>query len=231
MRWEALNKAVIDTETTGLDWTRDEICEVGIKFYDPDWKELGEFSTLIHTDRPIPGSATEIHGISNEMVKDAPYITDALKQMEAVIEDLTGWEGLVMCAYNAPYDFRMMGAAYLRALRDPPRVFQAPNDECGWIDVLQWARDIQPYQRGKGQYKLAATAARLGVTPGTAHRATGDCETTAGVLQALCKVDFAGKQLMPEGLQDLLMRQRISYHESKANFLTWLSRQPKEVRT
>lgn len=228
MRWSILKKAVIDTETLGLDWTRDEICEIGIKFYDADWKELGEFGTLVHPDRSIPGNMTEIHGISNEMVKDAPFITDALKQMEAAIERFVGWEDLVVCAYNAPYDHRMMGAAYLRALRDPPAVFQAPNDECRWIDVLQWARDIQPYQRGKGQYKLGATAARLGVTPGTAHRATGDCETTARVLQALVEVDFKGKNIMPEDLDELLMRQRISYHESKVNFLTWLSRQPKE---
>jgi DNA polymerase III epsilon subunit-like protein len=227
MDWKRANKAVIDTETCGLDWTRDEICEIGVVFYDPDWKILGEFGTLVHTDRPIPGSATEIHGITNQMVEDAPYITDALKQMEASIESVTGWEGLVLAAYNAPYDHRMMGSAYLRALRDPPAVFQAPNDECRWIDVLQWARDIQPYQRGKGQYKLAATAARLGVELGTAHRATGDCQTTGRVLQKLIEVDWSGKNLLPDDLDELLMRQRISYHESKANFLSWLSKQPR----
>lgn len=63
----ARNPIIIDTETTGLG--RDaEICELSAI----DGRGNVLIDTLIKPSKPIPADATAIHGITNEMVADAP---------------------------------------------------------------------------------------------------------------------------------------------------------------
>ena len=60
-----------DLETTGLDKERDRVIEfAGVKVF-PD-KSQERFETFINPERPIPEEITEITGITNEMVADAP---------------------------------------------------------------------------------------------------------------------------------------------------------------
>ena len=63
--------AIIDLETTGVNLGTDRIVEIAIVKIMPDGKKLVK-RKLINPEIPIPASTTEIHGITNEMVKDAP---------------------------------------------------------------------------------------------------------------------------------------------------------------
>ena len=68
---------VFDLETTGVSCRSDEVVEISaIKVLGGEVKD--EFSTLVNPGRFIPDRATEVHGIDDEMVKDAPTFDKAL---------------------------------------------------------------------------------------------------------------------------------------------------------
>lgn len=75
---------VIDTETTGLHCVQNQIVELtAIRFR--DWKPVEIFTTLINPGNPIPEDATRIHGITDEMVKEAPKIAEVIKDFDSFI--------------------------------------------------------------------------------------------------------------------------------------------------
>ena len=63
--------AIIDLETTGVNISSDRIVEIAIVKIMPDGSRQVK-RKLINPEMPIPPGSTEVHGISNEMVKDAP---------------------------------------------------------------------------------------------------------------------------------------------------------------
>ena len=84
---EIPNKYIaFDIETTGLDSMYDEIIEIGaIKI--EDGKEIETFSTLIKPEYEIDEFITELTGITNEMVIDAPKINEVLPKFMDFIND------------------------------------------------------------------------------------------------------------------------------------------------
>src|SRR5579885_1208441 len=86
-----LDIVVFDLETTGLSWTKHEICEVGAKAYDGRTLEPypdGEFSSLMKPERPedIDESALKVNGITREMLEGAP-------SQRAVWPEFVRWVG------------------------------------------------------------------------------------------------------------------------------------------
>ena len=63
--------AFIDLETTGVSLSADRIIEIAIIKILPDGSRQVK-RKLINPEMPIPLSSTEIHGITDKMVKDAP---------------------------------------------------------------------------------------------------------------------------------------------------------------
>jgi DNA polymerase III epsilon subunit-like protein len=80
-------KIIFDTETTGIDADKKAV-EIAMIEVDDDLNILGEANSLINPGIPIPPHVSEIHGITDEMVKDAPTI-------EQWVETHFGAEGLV----------------------------------------------------------------------------------------------------------------------------------------
>jgi len=80
-----------DLETTGVDKTTDRIVEIAIIRFDGDKRY--EFQTYINPEIPIPASATEIHGITNEMVADKPTMAQLAKKLHNIFNgcDLYGY--------------------------------------------------------------------------------------------------------------------------------------------
>ena len=62
---------VLDTETTGLDYTRERLVEFAAVRLE-NGKIVDEFQTLINPEQHIRKSSMAIHGITQEMVEDAP---------------------------------------------------------------------------------------------------------------------------------------------------------------
>ncbi|ENW7246755.1 exonuclease domain-containing protein [Salmonella enterica] len=90
-RWINKNIVIVDTETTGLG-REAEIIEISII----DCTGAILLNTLIKPSKDIPAEATEIHGITDEMVEDAPSWKEMLPQVLELISH--GW-----VAYNAKF--------------------------------------------------------------------------------------------------------------------------------
>jgi len=87
----------LDTETTGLE-SGAEIVDICI--VDHDGAILVD--SLVKPKRKIPRQVIRIHGITNEMVKDAPTWLDLWPEVEAALR------GRRVAIYNADFDVRMM---------------------------------------------------------------------------------------------------------------------------
>jgi DNA polymerase III subunit epsilon len=101
--------AFIDLETTGVNLSTDRIIEVAIIKILPDESRQVK-RKLINPGIPIPPQSTEIHGITNEMVKDAPTFKQAGNELKQFIENCD------MGGYNSNrFDIPMLMEEFLRA--------------------------------------------------------------------------------------------------------------------
>ena len=91
------NPLFLDTETTGLG-EGSEICEIAIL------NLAGQrlINTLIKTCRPIPEEATEIHGITNEMISNAPTFSELFPRLDDILK------GRCVLVYNLLFDEEMI---------------------------------------------------------------------------------------------------------------------------
>ncbi len=104
--------AFIDLETTGVNLSSDRIVEIAIIKVLPD-SERQVKRKLINPEMPIPKLTTDIHGITDEMVKDAPTFKQAGNEIKQFLEncDLGG--------YNSNrFDIPMLMEEFLRAGMD-----------------------------------------------------------------------------------------------------------------
>lgn len=165
---QALTYVVFDTETTGLFPDRgDEIVQLAAVRVVNGRRVLNEvFDTLVNPGRPIPPSSTLIHGISDDMVADAPSIDEVARQFHAFAR------GAVLVAHNIDFDL-----SFLK--RVEPRIglrFDHPV-----LDTAELSASVF----GDGEnHSLDALAARLGVAlpPSARHTALGDATATADIL-------------------------------------------------
>jgi len=76
----------LDIETTGLDPKNDSVIEIGaVKFNEN--RVLDEFSTLVNPRKPINSFITNLTGITNAMVMNAPLLADIYPELETFIGD------------------------------------------------------------------------------------------------------------------------------------------------
>lgn len=99
--------AIIDFETTGLNAGSDRVVEISIVRIDPGEKPRLVLNTLLNPDRPV--AATEIHGISDADVVDAPRFQDILGNITQALS------GSVICAYNVYFDIKFLDYELRRA--------------------------------------------------------------------------------------------------------------------
>ncbi|MBN5301022.1 3'-5' exonuclease [Serratia nevei] len=167
------NCLVLDTETTGLD-DKAEIIEIAV--IDGTGKVL--LNTLVRPSKPIPPEATAIHGITDEMVKDAPAWPEVSPQLCSLIS------GKTIAIYNAEYDIRLLEQTD-RIWKVTPKISVMPQIVCAMHEYAEFYG--QRYERGGYKWqKLTAAAEQQGVIiEGTPHRALSDCLTTLGVIKAM----------------------------------------------
>lgn len=171
------NCLILDTETTGLG-DDDEIVEIAI--IDASGKAL--LNTLLRPSKPIPAEATAIHGITNEMVKDAPTWPEIGPQMCRLIS------GKAMAIYNADYDIRLLEQTD-RIWNVTPKLDTCPQTVCIMLEYAEFYGQHSE-RGGYKRQKLTAAAEQQGVKiEGTPHRALSDCLTTLGVIKAMAASD------------------------------------------
>lgn len=160
----------IDTETTGRDPASDRVVEVACVRWERGQITLRK-SWLINPERPIPKEASDVHGISDDHVKDAPVFAAILPEL------LEAMAGAIPLAYNAEFDRKQLTSELGRvgAPPTPPPAFQK-NVE--WIDPLVWARELHKLEKSRA---LSEVAARMGIELTNAHRATDDAEAALNI--------------------------------------------------
>jgi DNA polymerase-3 subunit epsilon len=100
--------AFIDLETTGINISTDRIVEIAIVKISPDGSRLVK-RKIINPTIPIPQGAIDVHGITNEMVKDAPTFKQASNEIKQFIE------GCDIGGYNSNrFDIPMLVEEFLR---------------------------------------------------------------------------------------------------------------------
>jgi DNA polymerase-3 subunit epsilon/ATP-dependent DNA helicase DinG len=153
----------LDIETTGLDPYRDEIIEIGAVRFNGKRIE-DEWSTLIKPRQAIPPFITQLTGISNEMVFNAPEVQDVIQEFA----DFVG--NAPILGQNLQFDLSFL---------QRQRVLQYNQV----IDTYELASVLMPTA---GRYNLSALGQALGIIlPGDAHRALYDAQLTTAVYQAL----------------------------------------------
>ncbi len=161
---------IFDLETTGVSPEYDEVIEISaIKVINGAVTE--EFSTLVNPGRSIPYSASEVNGITDDMVKDAPKFDKALKDFIDFAGDL------MLVGHNInSFDMKFIW-------RDAMKYFgqTIAND---YADTLSIARAYLP---GLGHYTLSDLARRYGIDPSGAHRALSDCRMDQALYECLGK--------------------------------------------
>lgn len=168
---------VLDTETTGLD--DGEVVQIAIV------NSAGDtlLDTLVKPNRPIPRDATNIHGITDEMCKDAPTWIDLAPQIKQILD------GKLLVVYNAVYDRKIMHRTQER--------WELPKIE--WKEISTWLCAMEAFAEFYGDYnsyrgsyrwqKLVTAARHFGINPENAHSALGDCKMTLAVTQAMLNVE------------------------------------------
>ncbi len=124
-----------DTETTGVG-DEDRIVQISLSLHRPLGDPPIRFSTLVNPEMPIPPAATAVHGITNEMVADAPKWRDVMGRVVGMLlgADYTGHSVRFdlervryECSRNEhPWDWEKTDAVVICTLRVQQTV--RPND-------------------------------------------------------------------------------------------------------
>lgn len=148
--------ACFDTETTGLYANNGgKICEIAFSI-SCGGKVIEEFSTLLNPGVPMLPEVIAIHGITNEMVQDAPSFADILPRLLGMLD------GCVLVAHNADFDM-----SFLQAEFEACGVHLPPYPV---IDTLKLARKSGKFERNR----LGFIAQQLGINNAGWHRAMAD---------------------------------------------------------
>lgn len=77
---------IFDLETTGLDLVKDRIIQISYIKVHPDGNEERE-NKFVNPERPIPAEVTQLTGITDDDVKDAPTFKDIAQYLEKNFKD------------------------------------------------------------------------------------------------------------------------------------------------
>ncbi|MGI9278724.1 MAG: 3'-5' exonuclease [Endozoicomonas sp.] len=146
--------------------------------------------TLIKPVYPIPQDAMAIHGITNEMVKDAPTWPEVHEEFCQLIEDRT------LLIYNLDYDLKILRQTIsfhdfnnrnsIHKLPDFLEICRSIKSCCVMKLFAAFYGQWDDYREDWKWKKLTTAANFMNVEiEGKAHRALADCKITLGVLQAM----------------------------------------------
>ncbi len=161
---------LFDTETTGLDFEQDRIIEFGaIKYI--KGKPIEEFWSFVKTEIELTPFIQNLTGITPEMIKDAPVISEVLPKFLKFIR------GSILVAHNADFDMGMLHASCNRLGYDL---------EWPCFCTVKLARRVLP---NLPNYKLDTLAEHFKLTFEARHRAVGDVKVLAGVVMTFLDDD------------------------------------------
>jgi len=129
---------VLDTETTGLEPSQGHrIIEIGCVELINRRLTGNNYHQYLQPDREIDEGALQVHGISNEFLKDKPRFED-------IVDDLMNYlKGAELVIHNAPFDVGFLDHE-LKLVGDG---YGLIKDHCTVTDTLVMARKMHPGQK------------------------------------------------------------------------------------
>lgn len=161
---------VFDLETTGLNPASEEITEIAaVRVVEGEIRD--SFQTYVNPHKPIPAGITELTGISDETVADAP-------DLDKAVPEFLAWAGegqYPLVAHNAGFDMGFLRTACQRL---------GIEREFTSIDTLEMSRLMLPHMH---KFKLNILAKELQVGPFEHHRASEDAAVLGRIYVKLLK--------------------------------------------
>lgn len=188
---------VVDVESAGGTFGYHRLIEVAMLVVEKS-KIVQRFSSLVNPHEDIPEFISEMTGITNSMVRDAPDAVEALAPIEAALAD----SHAVFVAHNVGFDWGLIARALNEAHGAAPDVLQ--------LCTCKLSRRLHPTLRKHG---LDSVADYLGIPVVGRHRAFGDAEATAQCL--LKMITTAQQDHRAESLLDLASLQYAPKTTSK----------------
>jgi DNA polymerase III subunit epsilon len=160
--------SIIDIETTGNSYKYGKITEIAI--YQHNGQRItNSYTTLVNPEMDIPFFITDLTGISNEMVKNAPKFYEVAK----TIVEMT--LGRTFVAHNVQFDYKFVREEFARLGYEYNR-----KTMC----TVQLSRQFLP---GHRSYSLGRLCSDLGIKIDGRHRAAGDALATVKLFDILLK--------------------------------------------
>lgn len=102
-----LKIASFDLETTGVDTNKDRIVQLAICYFQISTQKkemfvIGKYEFLINPGIPIPAGASEVHGITDEMVKDCPSFEEIVEYIKQTFQDADCLSGYNIGSFDVP---------------------------------------------------------------------------------------------------------------------------------
>jgi len=186
----------LDTETTGIWAPAHRVVEIAAVKFKLGGTITSQFESFVNPERSMPPEVIKIHGITDEMLADAP---DAKLVWQRFIE-FCG-DDSILVAHNAPFDVSFVGCELDR------EKLTIPENPC--LDTIDLYQRFHP---GLGSYSLLSLVKHFGIGTSQAHRALSD----ARYVKLL--VEHIAPQLGQYQSRQELLRRVTSLHLS-----TWKS--------
>ncbi|MDH3936794.1 MAG: exonuclease domain-containing protein [candidate division Zixibacteria bacterium] len=155
-----------DTETTGLWAQAHRIVEIGAIRFRLSSESTEVFSMLVNPQRPMPEEVIEIHGITDDMVAEAPTIDKVLPDFVRFCGDS------ILVAHNAPFDISFVVCELERTGLEFGKNLI--------LDTVDIYRRLYP---GLPAYSLLQLARQFNLARTQDHRAVADAALVQGLFQ------------------------------------------------
>ena len=159
---------VFDIETTGLSPNACGITQIGANVY-KGGVVTEEFETYVNPGMPIPANITELTGITDDMVKDAPSEKDAVKAF------LDFAAGRMLIAHNAGFDTSFIR----RVANQHDLIFENP-----YLDTVSLSRYLNTDLK---RHKLDILAEYFNLGEFAHHRATDDTKMLSAIFACMAE--------------------------------------------
>ncbi len=163
------NFCVVDVETTGLSPRFNGIIEIGLVKVS-GLKIVDRFHSYVNPGKDIPYFITQLTGITNEDVYEAPFFEDIADEVIEFIGDN------ILSAHNFSFDNSFLKKEFRYCGKEPAENLN--------LCTLKLSRRLFPMLRSKS---LGVVCNHLNLKNTKAHSAIGDAEVTAKLLIKLIK--------------------------------------------
>lgn len=173
--------AILDIETSGGKFNEEGITEIAIYKFDGE-HVVDKFISLVNPERKIDAFVSNLTGITDSMVKNAPKFYEIAKRVIEITENCT------FVAHNVSFDYRVIQTEFRRLGFDYQRLT---------LCTVALSKKLLPDQ---DSYSLGKLCKSIGIPILERHRANGDAMATVKLFKILLDKDVE-KNILSEALK------------------------------